>query len=61
MRAILPAAGLGTRMAHLTGGGSKEMLKVKGLPVIMLAILEAREAGADRIIVVSSASKPDLK
>lgn len=47
-------------MAHLTGGGSKEMLLVKGLPIIMLSILEAKEAGAEKIIVVSSPGKTDL-
>jgi UTP--glucose-1-phosphate uridylyltransferase len=47
-------------MSHLTEGGAKEMLPVAGKPVILRVIQEAREAGADKIIVVSSPSKPDL-
>ncbi len=60
MRAILPAAGLGTRMKEATGGGSKELLFVGGIPVIARAVKEAEEAGADKIYVVSAEEKSDL-
>ena len=60
MRAILPAAGLGTRMKEATGGGSKELLLVGDLPVIARALAEAREAGATEIFVISAEEKHDL-
>lgn len=60
MRAILPAAGLGTRMKEATGGGSKELLLVGGMPVIARGIEEAKAAGADQIFVISAEEKHDL-
>lgn len=60
MRAILPAAGLGTRMKEATGGGSKELLSVGGEPVISRALAEAKEVGADEIFVISAEEKQDL-
>lgn len=57
---IIPAAGLGTRVSHLTNGGSKEMLTYKGKPLIQLAIEELTEAGVDWIIVVTRKGKTDL-
>jgi 2-C-methyl-D-erythritol 4-phosphate cytidylyltransferase len=32
---IIPAAGIGTRMAHTTGGVSKQFLELKGLPILV--------------------------
>ena len=32
---IIPAAGIGTRMAHATGGISKQFLELKGLPILV--------------------------
>jgi 2-C-methyl-D-erythritol 4-phosphate cytidylyltransferase len=32
---IIPAAGIGTRMAHATGGVSKQFLELKGLPILV--------------------------
>lgn len=60
MVAILPAAGKGTRMALLTGGRPKELLPVGGREVIQWVLDEAKEAGARRIVVVSSTEKPEL-
>lgn len=60
MRAILPAAGLGTRMKEATGGGSKELLPVGGQPVIARALAEAKQAGAEKIFVISAQEKRDL-
>ncbi|MFW5696995.1 MAG: sugar phosphate nucleotidyltransferase [Fimbriimonadaceae bacterium] len=60
MVAVLPAAGLGTRMRSLTGGSAKELLSVGGKPVIEHVLEEARQAGASEIVVISSLLKPDL-
>ncbi len=32
---IIPAAGIGTRMAHTTGGVSKQFLELRGLPILV--------------------------
>jgi UTP-glucose-1-phosphate uridylyltransferase len=60
LTAVIPAAGKGTRMASLTGGGPKELLKLGRKTVLERVIEEAREAEVDRIVVVGSADKPTL-
>lgn len=60
MTAIIPAAGRGTRMMTVTGGAPKELLPLGGAPTIARVIGEARQAGIDRIIVVSAPDKPLL-
>lgn len=57
---LIPAAGKGTRVAHLTNGGSKEMLIYAGKPLIAHAIAELKAAGVKEIIVVSHPTKKDL-
>lgn len=57
---IIPSAGKGTRVAHLTNGGSKEMLEYRGKPLIQYAIDELRNAGVDDIIAVTHPAKKDL-
>lgn len=47
-------------MAAITGGSAKELLRLGRKSVLQLVIEEAREAGVDRIVVVSSREKPDL-
>jgi len=61
MVAILPAAGLGTRMAKLTGGTPKELVTLGRHSVLERVIDEAIVAGADEIVVVSSRSKPQIE
>ncbi len=58
---IIPAAGKGTRMLPATQVTAKELLPVYDRPVIQFAIDEAIHAGADRIIVVVSDSKPAIR
>lgn len=60
MVAIIPAAGLGKRMASVTGGLPKELLRIGGRPVIERTIHEALEAGAEPVYVISSMEKPEL-
>ena len=60
MTAILPAAGKGTRMMALTEGKPKELLPLGGAPTIARVIGEARQAGIERIVVVSAPDKPLL-
>lgn len=60
MIAILPAAGLGTRMRAVAGDLPKELLKVGGRSVLQWAIAEALEAGVGRCVVVTSPHKPEI-
>jgi len=60
MVGVIPAAGKGTRMAHITGGGAKELLPVAGRPVLAWVLDEAFAAGCTSIVVVGSPFKADL-
>lgn len=55
--AIIPAAGKGTRMRSVTGGGPKELLKLGSRTVLQRITEEARDAEPDGIIVVNSPHK----
>ena len=59
MKAIIPAAGLGTRFLPATKSVPKEMLPVLDRPVIQHVAEEALAApGCDGCVVVTSLSKP---
>ena len=59
MKAIIPAAGLGTRFLPTTKSVPKEMLPVLDRPVIQHVVEEALAAsGCDGCVVVTSRSKP---
>lgn len=60
IRGIIPAAGYGTRVAHLTKGGSKEMMLYEGKPAIEHTVNELLSAGVTEIVVVSRKDKTDL-
>ncbi|WP_461152233.1 UTP--glucose-1-phosphate uridylyltransferase [Saccharopolyspora tripterygii] len=55
--AIVPAAGLGTRFLPTTKAVPKELLPVVDTPGIELVAAEAAEAGAQRLIIVTSPDK----
>ncbi|HJG36843.1 UTP--glucose-1-phosphate uridylyltransferase [Enorma phocaeensis] len=61
MKAIIPAAGLGTRFLPSTKCTPKEMLPVLDKPVIQYVVEEALEPeGVDDVIIVTSPGKPEL-
>ncbi|AEB07452.1 Nucleotidyl transferase [Coriobacterium glomerans PW2] len=61
MKAIIPAAGLGTRFLPSTKCTPKEMLPVLDKPVIQYVVEEALEPdGVDNVIIVTSPDKPQL-
>ena len=60
MTAIIPAAGLGTRMFAVTSGAPKELLLLGDRTVLHRVVKEARQAGCDDVVVVSSPRKPSL-
>lgn len=55
--AIVPAAGLGTRFLPATKAVAKELLPVVDTPGIELVAREAAEAGARRLIIITSPGK----
>ncbi len=56
-KAVIPAAGYGTRMFPATYVIPKEMLPVAGKPLIQYAIEEAVESGIDEVVLVLSMGK----
>ena len=57
MKAIIPAAGLGTRFLPVTKSQPKEMLPVVDKPVIQYVVEEAVAAGATEILLVTGRGK----
>ena len=56
-KAIIPAAGLGTRFLPATKAMPKEMLPIVDRPTIEYIIEEAVEAGIEDIIIVTGKGK----
>jgi UTP--glucose-1-phosphate uridylyltransferase len=56
-KAVIPAAGLGTRMLPATKALPKEMLPVAGKPLIQYAVEEAAASGIDTVILVIRGNK----
>ena len=61
MKAIIPAAGLGTRLLPITKAFPKELLPVEGKPAIHWVLEEAVDAGLREFIVVISPRKAILR
>lgn len=59
--AVFPVAGLGTRFLPATKAIPKEMLVVGDKPLIQHAVEEARSAGIDRFIFVTSQGKTAIE
>ncbi len=60
-KAVVPAAGLGTRLHPMTRGRPKEMLPIAGRPMIYYAILEAAICGLEHIYIVINKQKVSLR
>jgi len=60
MKAIIPAAGLGTRFLPIAKAVPKEMLPLGDKPVIHYVVAEAASAGFDEILIVVSRGKESL-
>lgn len=59
-KAVIPAAGYGTRMLPITKTVSKEILPLVDKPIIQQVVEELVEAGITDIIIVTSSHKTDL-
>jgi len=56
-KAVIPAAGLGTRFLPATKALPKEMLPIVDKPVIQYIIEDAVAAGIDHVVIVTASSK----
>lgn len=61
MKAIIPVAGLGTRMLPATKAIPKEMLTLVDKPLIQYVVNECVAAGMKEIVLVTHSSKMPLK
>jgi UTP--glucose-1-phosphate uridylyltransferase len=60
-KAVIPAAGLGTRFLPATKAQPKEMLPVVDKPAIQYVVEEAVRAGIDDILVITGRAKRSLE
>jgi len=61
MKAIIPAAGHGTRFYPVAKSIPKEMLPVGAKPAIQRIVEEALAAGVDEVIIITSPDKPTIQ
>ncbi|MGA1792401.1 MAG: UTP--glucose-1-phosphate uridylyltransferase GalU [Thermoplasmatota archaeon] len=57
MKAVIPAAGLGTRLLPMTKVQPKEMLPILNKPAIQYVVEEASFSGFDQILIITNRNK----
>lgn len=57
MKAVIPAAGLGTRLLPMTKSQPKEMMPVLNKPAIQYVVEEASNSGFDKILLITNRNK----
>ncbi len=60
-KAVIPAAGMGTRFLPATKAQPKEMLALVDKPIIQYGVEEALAAGCDQVIIVTSRGKQSIE
>src|SRR5439155_9979879 len=60
-KAVIPAAGYGTRFLPVTKAVPKEMLPIVDRPVIQYVVEEAVASGIEQICIITSSSKFSLE
>ena len=60
-KAVIPAAGLGTRFLPATKAQPKEMLPIVDKPTIQYIVEEALESGIDEFLIVTGRSKRSIE
>ena len=60
-KAVIPAAGLGTRFLPATKAMAKEMLPIVDKPTIQFIVEEARAAGIEDILIVTGKAKRPIE
>ncbi len=59
-KAVIPAAGLGTRFLPATKAVPKELLPIVDTPTIQYIVAEAVAAGVDEVVIVSAKGKETI-
>ena len=59
-KAVIPAAGLGTRFLPVTKSVPKELLPILDQPMLQYVVAEAAEAGIEEVIIVTSRGKESI-
>ena len=59
-KAVIPAAGLGTRFLPVTKSLPKELLPILDKPMLQYVVEEAVEAGIEQVIIVTSPGKESI-
>nr|WP_330378934.1 sugar phosphate nucleotidyltransferase [Clostridioides difficile] len=60
-KAIIPAAGLGTRFLPATKSQPKEMLPIVDKPTLQYIIEEAIESGIEEILIITGRNKKSIE
>lgn len=60
-KAVIPAAGLGTRFLPATKALAKEMLPIVDKPTIQFIVEEALESGIEEILIITGRSKRSIE
>ena len=61
MKAVIPAAGLGTRFLPATKAQPKEMLPVVDRPTIQFVVEEAMDSGIENILIITGKGKRSIE
>ena len=61
MKALIPAAGLGSRFLPATKAQPKEMLMVVDKPAIQYVVEEGLASAADEVIIINSHDKKSIE
>ena len=59
-KAVIPAAGLGTRFLPITKSVPKELLPILDRPMLQYVVEEAAEAGIEEVIIVTAEGKESI-
>lgn len=59
-KAVIPAAGLGTRFLPITKSVPKELLPILDRPMLQYVVEEAAEAGIEEVIIVTAHGKESI-
>ena len=59
-KAVIPAAGMGTRFLPVTTSVPKELLPIIDRPLLQYVVAEAAEAGVEEVIIVISPGKESI-
>ena len=59
-KAVIPAAGLGTRFLPITKSVPKELLPILDKPMLQYVVEEAAEAGIEEVVIVTARGKESI-